>query len=441
MSTCPNCGAQNDPANRFCDQCGARLGGEAAQPAASVSPDQPTMAAPNCPSCGTTVLPGEAFCENCGASLSAIAPTPVPVVASSADAPTMLASPPADTAPASAANQLICKVCGSAVLPGERFCDNCGADLSSQHETPISAVATPAPEQTADDMEATVVAPIDAANPPVDQAPPATAEATPPDAADMPTIAATPEEIAAATAPPPEAAPAPAESATAAPTPAEAAPPPTEEPAATPAPAPAVDPARKAELEAEIARQQQIISQFEQMQSTFGAATPPAVLAGLDEARTALAKARSDLAALSGGTMPAAAAPTATPPPATPEATPTPAAAAPTPAPQAAGPRLVLSDGQEMKLPTDREEIIIGREDPVSNIFPEVDLTPHGGETGGVSRQHARINHKGDQWTITDLNSTNYTRVDGARLEPNTPNPLSDGAKIQFGRIAATFHL
>ena len=94
-----------------------------------------------------------------------------------------------------------------------------------------------------------------------------------------------------------------------------------------------------------------------------------------------------------------------------------------------------------LPLPTNKAEIIIGREDPVSNIFPEVDLTPFGGEMGGVSRQHARITHSGDQWRITDLNSTNYTRLDGSRLDPEIATPLHDGARVQFGRIVVTFHL
>src|SRR5687767_4331628 len=94
MSTCPNCGAQNDPANRFCDQCGTRI--EASAPAAVpvAASDMPTMmAAPACPNCGSPVLPGEAFCDNCGADLSAALAAPTaaaaPSPATSADAPTM----------------------------------------------------------------------------------------------------------------------------------------------------------------------------------------------------------------------------------------------------------------------------------------------------------------------------------------------------------------
>jgi pSer/pThr/pTyr-binding forkhead associated (FHA) protein len=94
-----------------------------------------------------------------------------------------------------------------------------------------------------------------------------------------------------------------------------------------------------------------------------------------------------------------------------------------------------------LKLPTDKAEITVGREDPVSSIFPEVDMTAFGGEAGGVSRQHARLTQSNGQWMIIDLNSTNYTRVDGTRLEPNVAMPLRDGMRIQFGRIAAIFHL
>ena len=52
---------------------------------------------------------------------------------------------------------------------------------------------------------------------------------------------------------------------------------------------------------------------------------------------------------------------------------------------------------------------------------------------------YARISRTNGQWTITDLNSTNYTRVDGNKLDPSLPAPIKDGARIQFGRIATTF--
>src|SRR5215217_6658033 len=91
---CPTCGAENEAANRFCEQCGSRIEPSGEFPQAQVAlAAQPTAAGPTCPSCGAAVLPGEAFCDECGASLSGVA------VASggfSADAPTMFAPPRPD---------------------------------------------------------------------------------------------------------------------------------------------------------------------------------------------------------------------------------------------------------------------------------------------------------------------------------------------------------
>jgi hypothetical protein len=239
-------------------------------------------------------------------------------------------------------------------------------------------------------------------------------------------------------------------------------------------PAPAVDPAEVARLEGLIAQNQQIISQLEPVQMALGAATPPGVAQSLEEARQALTVAQADFAALTGG------APASTPPPtvvtesvaidveadpaappsfseaapapatwdATQTPTPSPLTAVPPPAesppppvasPAVAAPRLIIDGDKDLPLPADKVEFIIGREDPISGIFPEIDLTPFGGETGGVSRQHARIDRSSSGWTITDLNSTNYTRVDGARIDPNVPAPIRDGSHIQLGRIAMTF--
>ncbi len=174
------------------------------------------------------------------------------------------------------------------------------------------------------------------------------------------------------------------------------------------------------------------------MAARYPAGSVPAfILAGLDAARAELAKTEAALADLIGN------APSSSTPIATPNAHPS----APTPlgTPVVNLPQevscLVLADGSEIILPPGKTEYVIGREDPVSNIFPEIDLTPYGGELGGVSRQHAKIVHVGNQWSIIDLNSTNHTRVNGNRIEPQTPVSISDGTKLQFGRLLATFRL
>ncbi len=99
---------------------------------------------------------------------------------------------------------------------------------------------------------------------------------------------------------------------------------------------------------------------------------------------------------------------------------------------------VVISTGAELSLP-EQEEITVGREDPSSGIFPDVDLTPYGGEDGGVSRRHARLLHIGDDYFVEDLQSTNYTKLDGQRLPAHVRERLEDGARLDFGRVAVIF--
>ena len=109
-------------------------------------------------------------------------------------------------------------------------------------------------------------------------------------------------------------------------------------------------------------------------------------------------------------------------------------AAVPVAAP--AGPRLVVSaSGAEIPLPAG-DELFIGREDPISGIYPEVDLTPHGGEDGGVSRRHARIIIEGGNYFVEDLDSTNFTFVNKQKLAPKTRQQVNDGDEIRCGRVA-----
>lgn len=119
------------------------------------------------------------------------------------------------------------------------------------------------------------------------------------------------------------------------------------------------------------------------------------------------------------------------------------AASAP-PAPAASAPatsaRLVIKeDGAEFPL-QGKTEFLIGREDPVSNIFPDIDLTPHNGEDYGVSRMHAKIYVEDGQYTLEDLNSTNSTYINRQKLAAKTPTPIKDGDEVRFGKVEATFH-
>ncbi len=100
---------------------------------------------------------------------------------------------------------------------------------------------------------------------------------------------------------------------------------------------------------------------------------------------------------------------------------------------------LVQGSNAVLTFPSNKAQWIVGREDPVSSVFPDIDLTDYGGDEGGVSREHARIYVQGDQFFITDLQSTNYTFVNQQKLAPNQSQPLKDGDELRFGRVKLTF--
>lgn len=111
----------------------------------------------------------------------------------------------------------------------------------------------------------------------------------------------------------------------------------------------------------------------------------------------------------------------------------------PPPPPALGRPRLVVAGTGVQFDFSGKAEILLGREDPVSGVFPDVDLTPHGGEEGGVSRRHAKVSVRGNQWLIEDLNSTNFTFVNNQKVNPGVPQPLNDGDQVRLGRVVLTF--
>lgn len=98
---------------------------------------------------------------------------------------------------------------------------------------------------------------------------------------------------------------------------------------------------------------------------------------------------------------------------------------------------LSFSDGKQVELSGERT--VVGRYDhDLGGITPEVDLSGvQGSDT--ASRVHAAIEHIGSSYTLTDLNSTNATRLNGKRLEPDKPAAINDGDTLQFGKITCTF--
>jgi pSer/pThr/pTyr-binding forkhead associated (FHA) protein len=101
------------------------------------------------------------------------------------------------------------------------------------------------------------------------------------------------------------------------------------------------------------------------------------------------------------------------------------------------GTALVLASpgGGTLDIP-DKDEVVIGREDPISEVFPDVDLTDLGGMENGVSRKHAVIHRSGTDYTVEDMGSTNGTYINKKRIQPHVPQAIKAGDEVRFGKLA-----
>ncbi|MBX7185693.1 MAG: FHA domain-containing protein [Vicinamibacteria bacterium] len=70
--------------------------------------------------------------------------------------------------------------------------------------------------------------------------------------------------------------------------------------------------------------------------------------------------------------------------------------------------------------------LVVGR-DPNCGIFINAPL---------LSREHARIEFKDGAHVVTDLDSTNFTKVNGERV---TEKPLKAGDRIHFSRAVCVY--
>jgi serine/threonine protein kinase, bacterial len=88
-----------------------------------------------------------------------------------------------------------------------------------------------------------------------------------------------------------------------------------------------------------------------------------------------------------------------------------------------------------------KDSNLLGRTDPNSNVFPEIDLSRFDPETK-VSRRHARIWREGETFLVEDLGSVNGTVInDSVRLAPRQPRVLDSGDKLRLGETTLHFLL
>ena len=110
--------------------------------------------------------------------------------------------------------------------------------------------------------------------------------------------------------------------------------------------------------------------------------------------------------------------------------------------------QLLIIGTNELEQPAyrlEKDENLVGRRDPMSNIFPEVDLSKFDPQTK-ISRRHARIWREGSEFMVEDLGSSNGTYIlpvisDSMRLQPHQPQLLTNGDKLRLGDTTLHFVL
>ncbi|GCE05272.1 FHA domain-containing protein [Dictyobacter aurantiacus] len=351
-----------------------------------------TPAGLRCPQCNTPYEPGDTFCSGCGRAL---------------------------TAP-----KLYCSNCNSELKAGTSFCPKCGASTfktapASQSSIPQRGSAPQAPTYTPPAAPQTPVY-----QPPTPPVAPSRPTYTPPAAAQPPTPTYTPPPAPAYTPPqtqtpasPPQPqvyyTPSSQQSTEAQPKPQRPpeqyyVPPTTQEPAVKPQP--------KVTMVPSTPHQTPPPPQPRPQKQYYIPSNPDVLKAQQDVATQSTMPSTASQAIGSQPTLPAQA------------------------SRQSTGPWGTLTfgnSGQQIQLSGERAAV--GRYDhDLGGVQPEVDLSKFDG-ADTVSRLHAVIERSGNSYTLTDLNSTNSTRINGKRLEPDTPTPINDGDTLQFGKITSTF--
>lgn len=100
----------------------------------------------------------------------------------------------------------------------------------------------------------------------------------------------------------------------------------------------------------------------------------------------------------------------------------------------------VVSAATDVKIPTGKVEILIGRQDVQSSVFPDVDLDAFDGINNGVSRRHCKLTLQGGLVYIEDLQSVNHTTLRQQQLVPGQKYVINDGDEVILGKLRLIYH-
>jgi hypothetical protein len=105
------------------------------------------------------------------------------------------------------------------------------------------------------------------------------------------------------------------------------------------------------------------------------------------------------------------------------------------PTPEDASLSLFLTEIGEVLPLEGLTEYTIGRSSEDQPILPDIDLAPYRGYEYGVSRLHASIKINPPFAFLTDFGSANGTQLNGQKITPNKPYPITHGDIILLGEM------
>jgi pSer/pThr/pTyr-binding forkhead associated (FHA) protein len=80
-------------------------------------------------------------------------------------------------------------------------------------------------------------------------------------------------------------------------------------------------------------------------------------------------------------------------------------------------------------------EFTLGRSSDDQPILPDIDLAPFNAYEYGVSRLHASIQLSQPCALLTDFGSANGTELNGQKMTPNKPYPVTHGDIFSLGKL------
>src|SRR3954451_13545801 len=108
----------------------------------------------------------------------------------------------------------------------------------------------------------------------------------------------------------------------------------------------------------------------------------------------------------------------------------------------AEGPERLIHPPSGMEFPLSTgPETSIGRKDPVTGIYPDIDLTPVDNQRS-VSRRHAKVYRRGSKYFFgEEIGTMNSTFLNGKRLETGVPGEIRPGDEVRFGVVVLRFEV